>query len=143
MQKFKLPNIPRNTILSIPELHEFIVRLRGYLQAMYNCELSSSQLQVSGLNATVTASNVNFDIMIRVAKSLDSWPENAMVIKRLGFSEVGAGNGKHFLHFLTRLAKDYNFTHIGIEELNPALGELFRSYGFTTTSGNNFIRPIR
>lgn len=131
------------SILFEYSLKSFMDRLRKYFEAMYSFELSHSEFYLRRLDQTLITRTNDFDVMIRIAKSRDDWPVNALVIKRLFFSEIGVGNGKHFLQFLFHLSEGYDITHVGIAELNPTLHELFRSYGFSNTSDNHFIKAIR
>jgi hypothetical protein len=75
-------------------------------------------------------------LRIRRIKSL--FPSDCLIIARIGFSKERAGNGTHFVRFLSEIAVKYGFRHIGIESTNEKSKTFAEKLGFHSIDGSNY-----
>lgn len=92
---------------------KFCDSLNDYLMARFGYKTKPAIL-MPGLRIHVSRSLVHLYARLRQNPAI--WGEDTIVIAKLGFKEIGKGNGTSFLKFLAVNAPVLGVKHIGIEQ---------------------------
>ncbi|MDO9582189.1 MAG: hypothetical protein Q7J24_03605 [Desulfomicrobium sp.] len=100
-------------MIATEQAAEFCDLLNDYLMARYGYKTKLAKL-MPGLRIHVSRSHVHLYARLRPNTAI--WGEDTLVIAKLGFKEIGKGNGTSFLKFLAASAPVLGMKHIGIEQ---------------------------
>lgn len=100
-------------MISNEQAAQFCGALNEYLMDRYGYKTFPAKL-MPGFRIHVSRSLVH--LYARLKPSPAIWGEDTLVIAKLGFKEIGKGNGTSFLKFLAANAPDLGVKHIGIEQ---------------------------
>lgn len=118
------------------EYEELRADIDCYLMERFKYRKSLVSLTVDDIIAT--RRNSRIDLYLRIRRVESRFPPDCLIIARLGFSKERAGNGTHFLRFLTEVARKYGFNHIGIECTNAKSSAFAPKLGFYSIDGENY-----
>ena len=100
-------------MIATEQAAEFCDLLNDYLMARYGYKTKLAKL-MPGLRIHVSRSLVHLYARLRPNPAI--WKEDTLVIAKLGFKEIGKGNGTSFLKFLAVNAPVIGVKYIGIEQ---------------------------
>lgn len=118
------------------EYEELRADIDRYLMERFKYRKSLVRLTVD--NIITTRRNSRVDLYLRIRKIESRFPPDCLIIARLGFSKERVGHGTHFIKFLTKVARKYDFNHIGIECTNDKSEAFAKKLGFYSIDGENF-----
>lgn len=81
-------------------------------------------------------SRVSLYLHIRKVKSV--FPPNCLIIAQISFRKERAGNGAHFVRFLSEIAVKYGFRYIEIESVNDKSKSFAEKLGFQSIDSSNY-----
>ena len=111
-----------------------------YLMERFKYRKSLAFLTVD--NIITTRRNSRVDLYLRIRRIESRFPLDCLIIARLSFSKERVGHGTHFLRFLTKVARKYDFKHIGIECANHKSRAFAKKLGFYSIDGENYAVAI-
>lgn len=85
-------------------------------------------------------SRVSLYLRIRRIESL--FPPDCLIIARISFRKERAGNGTHFVRFLSEIAVKYGYRHIGIKSVNEKSRAFAEKLGFLSIDGSNYAVSV-
>ena len=122
------------------EYEELRADIDRYLMERFKYRKSLVWLTVDNIIATRRNSRV--DLYLRIRRIKSRFPPDCLIIARLSFSKERIGHGTHFIRFLTRIARKYDFNHIGIECANIKSSTFAKKLGFYCIDGENYAIAV-
>jgi len=122
------------------EYEEIRKEIDSYLMKRFKYRHSLVYLTPDNVVTTRRNSQVDLYLRIRWVKSL--FPPDCLIIARIGFSKERAGNGTHFVRFLSETALKYGFKHIGIESTNEKSRSFAQKLGFHSIDRSNYAVAV-
>jgi GNAT superfamily N-acetyltransferase len=122
------------------EYEELRANIDCYLMEQFKYRKSLVCLTTDNIIATRRNSRV--DLYLRIRKVESRFPPDCLIIARLGFTKERIGHGKHFLRFLTEVARKYGFKYIGIECANIKSSAFAKKLGFYSIDGENYAVAV-
>jgi hypothetical protein len=89
-----------------------------------------------------TLKNNRINLYLRLRRTESLFPANCIIIARIGFQKERAGHGTHFLHFLTKVAVNYDFKYIGFESVNDKSRAFAEKLGFHSIDNLNYVASV-
>jgi len=108
-----------------------------YLLERFRYRVSLVYLTPDNIIVCRRISRVGLYLRIRRIESL--FPPDCLIIARIGFRKERAGNGTHFVRFLSEIAVKYGFKHIGIESTNEKSRAFAEKLDFQSIDGSNYV----
>lgn len=93
-------------------------------------------------NIVTTRRNSRIDLYLRIRRMESLFPPDCLIIARIGFQKERIGHGTHFVRFLSGIALEYGFKHIGIESTNEKSASFARKLGFHSIDGSNYAVSV-
>lgn len=118
------------------EYEELRADIDRYLMERFKYRKSLVRLTVD--NIITTCRNSRVDLYLRIRRIESRFPPDCLIIARLSFSKERVGHGTHFLRFLTKVARKYDFKYIGIECANDKSSAFAKKLGFYSIDGENY-----
>ncbi|MDR2920133.1 MAG: GNAT family N-acetyltransferase [Tannerella sp.] len=123
------------------EYKEIRKEIDGYLMKRFRYHRSLVSLTPD--NIVTTRRNRRIDLYLRIRRIKSLFPPDCLIIARIGFSRERAGNGTHFVCFLSGIAVKYGFKHIGIESTNEKSSSFAKKLGFHSIDGSNYAVSVK
>lgn len=93
-------------------------------------------------NIVTTRRNSRIDLYLRIRRVKSLFPPDCLIIARISFRKERAGNGTHFVRFLSGIAIKYGYKHIGIESTNEKSSSFTGKLGFHSIDGSNYTVSV-
>ncbi|MCE8921496.1 GNAT family N-acetyltransferase [Bacteroides ovatus] len=122
------------------EYEELRADIDRYLMERFKYRKSLVCLTID--NVITTRRNNRIDLYLRIRKIESLFPPDCLAIARLGFNKERIGHGTHFLRFLTEVAQEYGFNHIGIECVNAKSRAFAQKFGFYSRDSENYTVTV-
>lgn len=100
----------------------------------YRCSL----VYLTPDNIVTTLRNSRIDLYLRIRRKESLFLPDCLIIARISFKKERIGHGSHFVHFLSKIALKYGYSHIGIESTNEKSSSFARKLGFRSIDGSNY-----
>lgn len=122
------------------EYEEIRKEIDNYLMKRfkYRCSLVS----LTPDNIVTTRRNSRIDLYLRIRRMESIFPPDCLIIARISFRKERAGNGTHFIRFLSGIALKYGYKHIGIESTNGKSRAFAEKLGFRSIDGSNYTVSV-
>lgn len=108
----------------------------SYLLERFRYRVSLVYLTPDNIIVCRRINRVSLYLRIRRIESL--FPPDCLIIARISFRKERAGNGTHFVRFLSETAVKYGFKHIGIESTNEKSRAFAEKLDFQSIDGFNY-----
>lgn len=118
------------------QIYQYTKIFKSFLKKNKLCR-NHRNVHFSKLNNTICFREGKNEFYLRF-KPQTGWPENSIVIARIGFSEQRVGHGTNFLRFLVEHSQKYGIDNIFIEYANENCGKFAQKYGFTRWSNDHW-----
>ena len=93
-------------------------------------------------NIVTTRRNSRIDLYLRIRRVESLFPPDCLIIARISFHKERAGNGTHFVRFLSGIALKYGYRYIGIEFTNERSSSFAKKLGFHSIDGFNYAVSV-
>lgn len=123
------------------EYQEIRTTIDNYLMERFKYRLSLVYLTPD--NIIVTRRNSRIDLYLRIRKVESIFPPDCLIIARIGFNKERAGQGTHFVKFLTEIAVKHKFKYIGMEATNEKSSSFAKKLGFQSIDGSNYVVSVK
>lgn len=112
----------------------------NYLLERFKYRVSLVYLTPDNIIVCRRISRVSLYLRIRRIESL--FPPYCLIIARISFRKERAGNGTHFVRFLSETTVKYGYKHIGIESVNEKSRAFAEKLGFHSIDGFNYAISV-
>lgn len=112
-----------------------------YLMKRFKYRLSLVSLTPD--NVVTTRRNSRVDLYLRIRRVKSLFPPDCLIIARINFQKERIGHGTHFVYFLSGIALEYGFKHIGIESTNEKSRSFAEKLGFQSIDGSNYAVSVK
>jgi hypothetical protein len=112
----------------------------NYLMKRFKYRVSLVYLTPDNIIACRRISRVSLYLRIRKQKSL--FPPDCLIITRISFRKERAGNGTHFVRFLSEIAVKYGYRYIGMESVNEKSRAFAEKLGFRSIDSSNYAVSV-
>lgn len=93
-------------------------------------------------NIVTTRRNSRIDLYLRIRRVESLFPPDCLIIARISFRKEREGNGTYFVRFLSGIALQYGYKHIGIESTNEKSSSFAEKLGFRSIDGSNYAVSV-
>lgn len=122
------------------EYEEIRKDIDNYLMHRFKCRVSLVSLTPD--NILTTRRNSRIDLYLRLRRKESLFPPDCLIIARIGFKKERIGHGTHFVRFLSGIALNYGYKHIGIESTNEKSSSFAEKLGFYSINGSNYAVSV-
>ncbi len=114
--------------------HSLCKDLNHYLKGRYGYRKDPAYVCHRG---KIGAHRSKFDLYFRTNPVGYFWPEQTLIIARIGFKDVQKGHGANLMTFLCRIADKYGYNYIGLERVNDNSKAFALKLGFCALRSNS------